>query len=121
MPDYKESTVTGKQWHRFGDVYACNNYSPRRQYIVYGEQVAQEFADGSLQVKKLGGIRKEFAPGDTFTVYAPDGTPLREMSEGELYLALASHAMHVAGLRDAAAPNVRSVGYPMGGITVEKE
>lgn len=112
MPDYKETTITGKQWNRFGDVYAFNPLVGQK-HIIYGEQAAQTFSTGKTTMENLSGIKKKYSPGETFPLINPEtGEVLRQVTEAELYAMMASHAMYVAGLRDTGSPTVQRVEYP---------
>ena len=111
IPNYKEQTATATIWQRFCDIFLRNPLTGTK-YVVYGEQRARQFDNGTVDFTPLGGIRKDFEPTDEFPMFDIGGNFVRMVPEAEYYAMMASHAIHIASLRDAGSPKVKRVPYP---------
>lgn len=104
MPDYKESSITGRQWQRCHTVIVRNPLG-QTPTMEFEEETVVEF--GAEQ-------RKQWSKGCSMDFVAEQTIPLRDpttnaltgttVTHAELYQILYSLYMQAAEARDAALP-----------------
>lgn len=101
MPDYKESVVSGVQWHRFRRIVIDNPRLQAPSVTCLEEQVVS--VDGVEQRQDVGVLAFRFDPAAVFPVLDPEtGEPTGDTATGaQVYALIYGYVMSEAARRDA--------------------
>lgn len=106
MPDYKETTVTGRTWRRCHRVVAENPLGGTPA-ITYAMQDVVQLEDGQRITRDAGLLTAMLKPGTagrTFPELNPaTGEQVGTMTEAQLFAALHSHSLFTAREAEQAA------------------
>ena len=107
MADYKQSTVSGTQWHRFGRV-EINNPRNGTPSISCSEQAVLSVGGGEV-VREVGTLRFDFDPSADFPLLNPDTNEVQNESwlaalpKGmQAYVLIYSYVLSQAAIRDGS-------------------
>lgn len=102
MPDYKESTISGKSWQRCYCIVINNPYDAMPS-IRFDEETRIYIGDKTFSDPVAGIVKKFDNPASEFPLRDPaTGDPVGvQMTYGEVYAALWSLYMALAEERDA--------------------